>query len=244
MTSSAVSIFALALSGCIATATAEDVAIIQPGAPGEPTKTLSADEAATIADTSYSLDDVRFMQDMIPHHQQAVEMAALVAERTNNQSIIDISGRIDASQADEIAFMQDWLASHGENAPTAHQHHATHMSHEMMGMATPGQMRRLADAQGAGFDELFLTLMVTHHDGAVTMVRDLLEQPGSAYDPVLFEFVNDIVNDQTAEIERMNDLLAGLSTDPRGGLKAGFADAGEAISNLKMIATLPKPPGF
>ena len=244
LTSSAVSIFALALSGCIATATAEDVAIIQPGAPGEPTKTLSADEAATIADTSYSLDDVRFMQDMIPHHQQAVEMAALVAERTNNQSIIDISGRIDASQADEIAFMQDWLASRGEAAPTAHQHHATHMSHEMMGMATPEQMSQLAAAQGAGFDELFLTLMVTHHDGAVTMVTDLLEQPGSAYDPVLFEFVNDIVNDQTAEIERMNDLLAGLSTDPRGGLKAGFADAGEAISNLKMIATLPKPPGF
>ncbi len=244
MTSSAVSIFALALSGCIATATAEDVAIIQPGAPGEPTKTLSADEAATIADTSYSLDDVRFMQDMIPHHQQAVEMAALVAERTNNRSIVDISGRIDASQADEIAFMQDWLAARGEAAPTAHQHHATHMSHEMMGMATPKQMSQLAASQGAAFDELFLTLMVTHHDGAVTMVTDLLEQPGSAYDPVLFEFVNDIVNDQTAEIERMNDLLAGLSNDPRGGLNAGFRDAGEAISNLRMIATLPKPPGF
>lgn len=238
------SVFALVLSGCIATATAEDVAIIQPGAPGQPTKTLSADEAATIADTSYSLDDVRFMQDMIPHHQQAVEMAALVETRTNNQALVDIAGRIDASQADEIEFMQDWLAARGEAAPSAHSHHGTHMSHEMMGMATPEQMAELAAAQGVAFDRLFLNLMVTHHDGAVTMVQDLLEQPGSAYDPVLFEFVNDIVNDQTAEIERMNDMLAGLSSDPRGSLSAGFRDAGSAISNLTLLASLPKPPGF
>ncbi|MEO1188178.1 MAG: DUF305 domain-containing protein [Pseudomonadota bacterium] len=244
MTCGAVSVFALALSGCIATATAEDVAIIQPGAPGQPTKTLSADEAATIANNSYSLDDVRFMQDMIPHHQQAVEMAALVEERTNNQALVDIAGRIDASQADEIEFMQGWLAARGEDAPTAHSHHGTHMSHEMMGMATPAQMAELAAAQGTAFDRLFLSLMVTHHDGAVTMVEDLLEQPGSAYDPVLFEFVNDIVNDQTAEIERMNDMLAGLSSDPRGSLSAGFRDAGEAISNLTLLASLPKPPGF
>lgn len=244
MTSSAASVFALALSGCMSTATAEDVAIIQPGAPGEPTKSLSADEAATIANTSYSLDDVRFMQDMIPHHQQAVEMAALVADRTNNQALVDIAGRIDASQADEIAFMQDWLATRGEAAPSAHSHHGTHMSHEMMGMATPAQMAELAAADGVTFDRLFLSLMVTHHDGAVTMVQDLLEQPGSAYDPVLFEFVNDIVNDQTAEIERMNDMLAGLSSDPRGSLNAGFRDAGQAISNLSLLATLPKPPGF
>ena len=238
------SVFALALSGCIATATAEDVAIIQPGAPGQPTKTLSADEAATIADTSYSLDDVRFMQDMIPHHQQAVEMAALVETRTNNQALVDIAGRIDASQADEIEFMQDWLAARGEAAPSAHSHHGTHMSHEMMGMATPEQMAELAASQGVAFDRLFLSLMVKHHDGAVTMVNDLLEQPGSAYDPVLFEFANDIVNDQTAEIERMNDMLAGLSPDPRGSLSAGFRDAGEAISNLTLLASLPKPPGF
>lgn len=232
----------LALAGCVAMA--EDVVIIQPGAPGEPTKTLSADEAATIANTSHSIDDVRFMQDMIPHHQQAVEMAALVEDRTNSEAVVDIAGRIDASQADEISFMQDWLAARGETVPNAHAHHDTHMSHEMMGMATPEQMADLAAANGVAFDQLFLSLMVTHHDGAVTMVEDLLAQPGSAYDPVLFEFVNDIVNDQTAEIERMNDLLAGLSTDPRGGLAAGFRDAGEAISNLTLVASLPKPPGF
>ncbi|MEL7540530.1 MAG: DUF305 domain-containing protein, partial [Pseudomonadota bacterium] len=144
----------------------------------------------------------------------------------------------------EIAFMQDWLATRGEAAPSAHSHHGTHMSHEMMGMATPAQMAELAAADGVTFDRLFLSLMVTHHDGAVTMVQDLLEQPGSAYDPVLFEFVNDIVNDQTAEIERMNDMLAGLSSDPRGSLNAGFRDAGQALSNLSLLATLPKPPGF
>jgi len=132
----------LALAGCVAMA--EDVVIIQPGAPGEPTKTLSADEAATIANTSHSIDDVRFMQDMIPHHQQAVEMAALVEDRTNSEAVVDIAGRIDASQADEISFMQDWLAARGETVPSAHAHHDTHMSHEMMGMATPEQMADLA----------------------------------------------------------------------------------------------------
>ena len=236
------SVAAIALAACVATA--QDVAIIQPGAPGEPAKTLSVAEAATIAQNSYSLDDVRFMQDMIPHHQQAVEMAALVETRTNNSDIVDISGRIDASQADEIEFMRDWLTSRGEETPGAHAHHQTHMSHEMMGMATPAQMAGLAAAEGVEFDAMFLTSMVTHHEGAVSMVEDLLEQPGSAYDPVLFEFVNDIVNDQSAEIERMNDLLAGLSSDPRGGLSAGFRDAGEAISNLRLVASLPKPPGF
>ena len=237
----ATSAIALTLAG--GAAQADDVAIIQPGAPGAPAKTLSADEAASIADTSYSLDDVRFMQDMIPHHQQAVEMAALVEDRTNSSDIVDIAGRIDSSQADEIEFMQDWLTSRGEEVPGAHAHH-THMSHEMMGMATPEQMSQLAASEGVAFDELFLTLMITHHDGAVTMVEDLLGQPGSAYDPVLFEFVNDITNDQTAEIERMTELLAGLSGDPRAGLAAGFRDAGEAISNLTLIASLPKPPGF
>lgn len=233
----------LALASCGASAE-EDVSIIQPGAPGKPTKTLSAAEAATIAQNSYSQDDVRFMQDMIPHHQQAVEMSALVEERTNNSDVVDIAGRIDASQADEIDFMRGWLTDRGENSPSEHAHHDTHMSHEMMGMATPEQMADLAAADGTDFDELFLSLMVTHHEGAVTMVKDLLKQPGSAYDPVLYEFVNDIVNDQTAEIERMNDLLAGLSPDPRGGLSAGFRDAGEAISNLSLVVSLPKPPGF
>ncbi|MEO1202304.1 MAG: DUF305 domain-containing protein, partial [Pseudomonadota bacterium] len=227
-----------------ATSALSQVAIIQPGAPGEPVRELSADEALNIADTSYSPDDVRFMADMIPHHHQAIQMADLVADRTNRPELIDIAGRINASQGDEIAFMQQWLRERGEDVPEPTEHSAMHMSHEMAGMATPEQMAELAASNGTDFDRLFLKLMITHHEGAVTMVEDLTEQPGSAYDPILFEFTGDIVNDQTAEIERMNALLVSLSEDPRAGLKPGFDDAGEAIWNMQLIASLPKPPGF
>ncbi|MEM1106764.1 MAG: DUF305 domain-containing protein [Pseudomonadota bacterium] len=246
-------------AGCSTAQEAQEApAIIQPGAPGMAGVTLSAEEASQIARNSYSIDDVRFMQDMIPHHQQAVEMANLVEARTNTETTIDIAGRILGSQTDEIEFMTGWLSDRGETAPKVGAHagmdhgagdhsahdHATHMSHEMMGMATPEQMTALAAAEGADFDEMFLTLMIRHHEGAVDMVDDLLSQRGSAYDPVLFEFVNGIVNDQTSEIERMDELLAGLSTDPRVGLAAGFRDSGEAILNLTKVASLPKPAGF
>ncbi|MEL6443333.1 MAG: DUF305 domain-containing protein [Bacteroidota bacterium] len=220
------------------------VPIVQPGAPGETARDLSADEAIEIAKNSYSPDDVRFMQDMIPHHNQAVQMVALVGARTNNPAVTAIAAKIDATQADEIAFMQGWLAERGEDVPDPMAHHHMHMGHQMAGMATPEQMAELATLDGAAFDRLFLTLMITHHEGALTMVEDLLAQPGSAYDPILLDFTTDIVNDQTAEIERMNAMLVDLSADPRSGLAAGFDDAGEAISNLRHVATLPKPPGF
>jgi len=220
--------------------------IVQPGAPGQDTRDLSADEASRIADTRYTQDDVMFLQHMIPHHWQAVEMAALAEDRTNTQDILDAAGRITASQEDEIAFMQDWLRARGEMAPEPGEG-MMDMPMEMMramGMATPDQMEQLAASEGSAFDRLFLELMIKHHRGAVTMVDDLLDQPGSAYDPILFDFVNDVTNDQTAEIERMSLILAGLSTDPRVGLSAGFRDAGEAISNLTLVASLPKPAGF
>ncbi|HUG44801.1 MAG TPA: DUF305 domain-containing protein [Acidobacteriota bacterium] len=218
--------------------------IIKPGAPGEPARELSADEAIKIADTSFSAADVQFMQDMIPHHHQALQMAALVADRTNRPELIDVAGRINASQEDEIRFMQQWLRERGQSVPDPAAHHAMHTSHAMAGMATAEQMTQLAQLTGAEFDQFFLTLMITHHEGAVTMVERLLKQPGSAYDPVLFEFVTEVVNDQTAEIQRMNALLVGLSTDPRAGLAPGLDDAGQALWNLKHLASLPKPPGF
>ncbi len=220
------------------------VPIIQPGAPGEPARELSAEQAIEIADTSYSPADALFMQDMIPHHHQAIEMAALVADRTNRPELIDVAGRINASQDDEIAFMQQWLRERGERVsdPTAHE--AMHTTHKMAGMATPEQMAELAASKSTAFDRLFLELMIPHHEGAVKMVEELLEQPGSAYDPVLFEFTSDITNDQEAEIERMNALLVSLSTDPRAALAAGFDDAGQALKNLELVASLPKPAGF
>ena len=228
----------------LASATHAEVPIVQPGAPGEPPRALSADEATAIADTSYTNDDVRFMQDMIPHHHQALQMAGLVATRTNNSDVIDIAGRINVSQDDEIGFMKAWLAERGETVPDPSAHDAMHMSHMMAGMASPEQMAALAAAESTAFDRLFLELMIAHHEGAVTMVEALLEQKGAAYDPVLFEFTNDVTNDQTAEIERMNGLLVTLSADPRAGLAVGLFDAGEAISNLELVATLKKPAGF
>ncbi len=218
--------------------------IVQPGKPGEPARELTAEEAIDIAVSSYSPDDVRFMQDMIPHHQQAVQMADLVAERSNRPELADAAGRIRLSQRDEIEFMQKWLSDRGEQAPHPSDHAAMHIDHRMAGMATPQQMAELAASEGTDFDRMFLRLMITHHEGAVTMVEELLEQPGSAYDPVLFEFTTDVTNDQTAEVERMHALLITLSDDPRAGLSAGFDDAGQVSMNLELVASLPRPTGF
>ncbi len=226
------------------TLAATDLPIVQPGAPGQPGRELSAEEAIAIANTSYSPADSKFMQDMVPHHHQAIELAALVAERTNQQELIDVAGRINVSQDDEIKFMQDWLRERGEPVPDPTAHHKMLTTHTMAGMATPEQMAELAAAEGTAFDRLFLSLMITHHEGAVRMVKELVALPGSAYDAVLFDFTTSITNDQTAEIERMNALLVSLSDDPRANLAAGLDDAGEAISNMRLIAAQRRPAGF
>jgi len=202
--------------------------IVLPGAPGQSARTLSAEEAINIADNSYSPDDVLFMQNMIPHHAQAVELADLVDTRSNLKELVDVAGRIGVTQADEIKFMEDWLKERGEP----------------LGMASPEDMAKLATLEGTEFDQLWLTLMITHHEGALTMVEDLTDQPGSAYDPVLFEFTNDIINDQTDEIERMSAVLGSLSADDRAGLSAGYKNAGEAAMNLNLVAALSNPAGF
>lgn len=250
-----------AAAGALAgTAPAQQAPIVQPGAPGQPTTALTAEQAIRIADTKFTADDVQFMKDMIVHHHQAVQMAALVKDRTNRQPIVDVAKRIDASQADEMKFMRKWLSDRGQTAPNPAAGEMMHMQHAMpamtpasamqgdtaaaMGMATPEQMAALSAAKGPQFDRQFLERMITHHQGAVTMAEALLKRPGAAYDPVLFEFVNDVINDQKAEIKRMNTLLVGLVDDPRSSLKAGLKDAGQAISNMRVVASLPKPTGF
>ena len=215
--------------------------IIQPSAPGQSSKELSADQAIKIANTSYTAGDAQFMRDMIPHHQQALAMSRLAPSRTNSTAILDIAGRIEAAQGDEIAFMRQWLISRGESLS---QSAGNHEHHTMRGMATPEQMEMLADASAMDFNRQFLTLMITHHEGALYMVEDLMEQPGAAYDPVLFEFTNDVTNDQSKEIERMHEVLLGLSDDPRARLAPGLDDAQEAIWNLRKVAVLAKPAGF
>ncbi len=227
------------------TALAQQAPIVLPGAPGAAPRVIDEDEATRLSDTRFSPADVKFMQDMIVHHQQAVDLAALVEGRSNNSDIVAIAGRIDASQADEIAFMREWLAERGQ--PAAMQHHAgmDHAAHHlMMGMATPAQVAELGTLESTAFDRLFLQLMVRHHGGAIDMVETLHDQPGTAYDPVMFEFTNDLVKEQQAEIDRMNAILAELSDDPRANLAAGFRNAEEAISNLRLVAALPKPTGF
>ena len=237
----------IALVAVAAAAIAQTPPILQPGPPGQPPRPLTAQEAVQIANTRFSPDDVRFMRDMILHHQQAVEMVALVKDRTNRPDVVAAAGRIEASQADEMTFMRNWLRERGQPAPdpaAAHAMHGSDHAQTMKGMATPQQMAQLAAARGNDFDRLFLELMIAHHQGAVTMAQELLKRPGSAHDPVLFDFVNEVINDQRSEIERMTTVLAGITEDPRSGLSAGFRDAGRAISNMTLVASLPKPTGF
>ena len=235
---------AVAVLAALPAAAQSEPPIVRPGAPGEASREMNADEATDLAGLTYSQSDVRFMQDMIPHHNQAIEMSVLVEERTESSELIDLADRIEKTQKDEIEFMQGWLESRGEEAPDPGSYDAMHVTHKMAGMASPEKMENLAASEGEAFDRLFLELMIDHHQGAVDMVDDLLDQAGSASDPVMFEFVNDIDNDQTAEIKRMAAMLAGYSSDPRVGLEAGFRDAGEAILNLELVAALPKPRGF
>jgi len=220
-----------------------EVPILQPGAPGDPTKELDPETAIAIADSSYTAADVEFLKGMIVHHYQAFLMSEMAPSRTNNQTILDLAGRIDASQIDEIDFMENWLTERGKSVPdptqTGHSHH-----HKMMGMATPEQMNKLEASNSTDFDRLYLNLMIRHHDGAIDMVDRLNEFPGSAYDPQLYEFVTDLENDQAVEIERMNGILISLSDDPRAGLKPGVYDAGIAILNMELTASLKKPTGF
>lgn len=234
-------------------ATAQQVSIVQPGAPGSAGNVITAQQAAKIADTRFVQADIDFMQGMIHHHQQAVEMAALAPSRTKNKDLLTMANRISASQEDEMKFMRDWLSARGApaTAPMAGMNHGAmdhsammHGAISMKGMASPQQMAALAASSGTDFDRLFIQLMTDHHAGAVTMVDDLLDQPGAAYDPVLYQFTSDVTNEQTAEIKRMDALRATLTGDPREALKAGFRDAGQAISNMTLLAAMPKPPGF
>ena len=222
--------------------------IIQPGAPGEPSKKLDAEAATDIANTSYIKADVKFLQGMIVHHEQAIIMSEMANQRTNNKTILDLAKRIDVSQKDEINFMESWLKQRNEYANNSHSDHHMHESHHMhmnmVGMATPKQLNDLSNSKSTDFDRLFLQLMITHHDGALEMVEELKKYPGNAYDPILNEFVSDLVNDQGIEIERMNGILVGLSDDPRSGLAPGLFIADEAILNMELITSLRKPTGF
>jgi uncharacterized protein (DUF305 family) len=184
--------------------------VVQPGAPGKPSKTLPASTKATLPPRSQA--DVEFMQGMIMHHSQAVEMTALIASHTENKDLRLLGARISSSQSGEIKFMQRWLAARGERLSMATPEMPNmDMSHEkialMPGMLTPEQMEALRKAKGAEFDHLFLTGMIQHHNGALTMVKDLFDTAGAGQDADVFNFATDADNTQRAEIRIMQTML-------------------------------------
>ncbi|HSF19708.1 MAG TPA: DUF305 domain-containing protein [Vicinamibacteria bacterium] len=221
----------------------EQPPIVQPGAPGQPSKLISADEASVIPGDQFTEADVSFMQGMISHHAQALEMTELLATRSEREVMHTLAKRIALSQEDEIKMMQEWLRSHGREVPAVDAHHA-HDAVLMPGMLTREEMSRLEQARGIEFDRLFLELMIEHHRGALIMVEDLLAKPGGGQASDIFAFTSDITADQSMEIDRMGTMLTELSVDPRAHLDPGFRDAGQAILNLELVATLQKPAGF
>lgn len=195
--------------------------VVQPGAPGQPTKVLPLTTKAAMPQLSPK--DVEFMQGMIMHHGQAVEMTALISERTQNKELRLLGARISQSQSDEMNFMRRWLAARGQKTSmegmdemdemsdmpgmdmSDHQHH--HHHHLMPGMLTEKQMTALKNAKGAEFDRLFLEGMIQHHGGALTMVKEMFDTGGAGQDAELFNFATDVDSGQRAEIRIMQTML-------------------------------------
>ncbi|HWZ57536.1 MAG TPA: DUF305 domain-containing protein [Gemmatimonadaceae bacterium] len=177
------------------------------------------------AQTAPDTTDVQFMQGMIAHHAQALAMVALIPDRTTRPELQAIGLRIKISQQDEIAFMQRWLKDRHQVVPTIDANNVAHMPAMSMpgmqmadgvmmmpGMMTPAQMTALAAAHGAAFDRLFLEGMIRHHEGALTMVKNLLATTGAAQAPEVFTFASDADADQRAEIKRMRSVLDAISS--------------------------------
>ena len=152
------------------------------------------------------------MQGMIMHHAQAVEMTALIPSHTENKDVRSLGARISSSQSDEIKFMKRWLAARGEPISMSmpgmkNMDISGHPMALMPGMLTPEQMEALRKAKGNEFDHLFLTGMIQHHNGALTMVKDLFNTAGAGQDAELFNFATDVDSGQRAEIRIMQGML-------------------------------------
>ena len=205
--------------------------IVQPGAPGKPSKRLPASTTAQLPSRSQA--DVEFMQGMIMHHAQAVEMTAMIASHTQNKELRTLGARISSSQLSEINFMKRWLATRGEPVSMAASEMkdmpgmkatgmkdgdmkdgdmkdgdmSRHAMPLMPGMLTPQQMDALRKAKDGEFDHLFLTGMIQHHEGALSMVKDLFNTAGAGQDAEIFDFATDADNTQRAEIRIMQGML-------------------------------------
>ena len=180
--------------------------IVQPGAPGQSSKVITAEQATDLSQVQYTGADIKFMQGMIGHHAQALEMVNLLKANSRSEDLKKLGLRIELSQDDEIKMMQRWLEVRGQPVPARNAMHM-HGATLMPGMLTPDEMERLAAAKGAEFDRLFLEGMIKHHGGALTMVQDLLATPGAAQESEVFAFVSDVEADQRMEIDRMGAML-------------------------------------
>jgi uncharacterized protein (DUF305 family) len=192
--------------------------VVQPGAPGKPSQTLPPSTKGTLPPRSQA--DVEFMQGMIMHHAQAVEMTAMIASHTENKELSSLGARISRSQSDEIKFMKRWLAARGERISKAMTEMPRMDMPEgqmalMPGMLTLDQMEALRKAKGEEFDRLFLTGMIQHHNGALTMVKDLFDIAGAGQDADVFNFATDADNTQRAEIRIMESMLEKKSPEEK-----------------------------
>lgn len=186
------------------------VEILQPGAPGEPNTTVSTDDVQL--DDPWNHDDVAFTQMMIPHHGQALDMAALAPARAADPRVKRLASRIAAAQRPEILWMSSWLQERDLEVPKKHEppadyDHGQHGHNRMHGMLTDAQMRELRAAIGARFDRLFLTGMIQHHQGALLMASNVSK---SGQDINVSALAADVNATQTAEINRMRGLLKSL----------------------------------
>ena len=198
-------------------AAASDVAIVQPGAPGEPSKKISAEQAAAAADMPHTADDVDFMQGMLHHHAQALVMTDLADTRASGRVAI-MAKRIDLAQKNEMDVMKNWLTSRDEEIPGAEEHATEHgPDGELMpGMVGQEELTRLAAAKGKAFNRLFVDDMIRHHRGALTMVGDLRNTAAGGAEPELDAFARHVDADQAIEISRLAELQAGLPEAPAG----------------------------
>jgi uncharacterized protein (DUF305 family) len=182
------------------------VPIVQPGAPGQPSQVVTTAQASDLSRVSFTPADVEFMQGMIGHHGQAVEMTALISTHTENSDLQKLGQRIALSQVDEMAMMTRWLETRRQPVPGPHAMHM-HGAMLMPGMLSAEEMEQLAAAHGAAFDRLFLEGMIKHHQGALTMVEGLFSQPGAGQESEIFAFATDVDGDQRMEIARMGAML-------------------------------------
>jgi uncharacterized protein (DUF305 family) len=205
-----IAILALFVAGVSCRSAAVDRApeIVQPGAPGQSSKVVAAAKAADLSQVQHTAADVKFMQGMIGHHAQAIEMANLLQGRSTSEDMKLLAKRIEVSQADEIKMMQDWLQQRRQALPDPHAHHTGGAL--MPGMLTAEEMGRLEAAKGVEFDRLFLQFMIKHHAGALQMVNELFASPGAGQEADIFAFASDVDADQRMEIDRMGAMLAML----------------------------------